>query len=310
MAISSAVGTSASAGLITSTSIGSVVARSVDQPADAGQVDHAVAHHPAPGEHVRGGGEPVGYVVAGDSSLGALDQGVEMGVPPDVVGVDHHAHVGGIEALGQLQRLREGHHHGALGDHHRVQGLDAQPHAALDGVRGERLDPLEHLPACGRQVAVGGRPAHQHEHRRAELRGLVHGGAVVRVALAAARGVRGGEEAAAAEARHPEARTPDQLGGTGRELVPPGREPADAGLGAGLDDLLEREVVGGDLVEREARGVDAHGRIPASASRRPMRSTASAGSRSRPAASARRTRSARCTSVRALSAPATIRKCS
>ena len=52
----------------------------------------------------------------------------------------------------------------------------------------------------------------------------------------------------------------------GTELVAPGREPADPGLGTGLNGLGEIEVVGGDLVEGKAPGVDAHGWTPATAS--------------------------------------------
>ncbi len=175
------------------------------------QVDHAVAHQPASGEQVRGGHEPVRHVVAGDAPGRALDLALQLGVPPDVVGVDHHAHPLGLEALGQVERLRQRHHHRALGDHHRVQRLDAQPYAVLGGVGEERLDALEHLAPRRLQVAVGRRPADQHQHVRAQLGRLLHRRAIVGVALAPAGGVGGREEAAAAEARHAQAGRADAL---------------------------------------------------------------------------------------------------
>ena len=172
----------------------------------------------------------------------------------------------------------------------------------------ERLDSVEHLPASGRQVAVRGRAAHQHEHLGAQLGGLVHGGAVVGVALAATRRIGRREEAAAAQARHPEARVANQLCRARHELVSPGREPADPRRGARLHGLRELQVVGGDLVEGETPGRRGSRPDPGHGEQLPHRAAAAnAGSASSPAPSARRKSSARWVSVRALSSPPTMR---
>ena len=240
--------------------------------------------------------------------VGSRDLALQLGIPPDVVGVDHHSHRRGVEALGQVERLRQRDHHRALGDHHRVKRLDAQADTVLGGVGEERLDALQHLAPRRLQVAVRRRTAHQHQHVGAQLRRLLDGDAVVLRALGLCGAAVGREEAAATEAGHAQAALADARRGIRHELVPPGPEPADLSSRAGLNGRLETQVVGGDLVEAEPGRVEPHGSTPPTASRRRMRSEANGGSASRPAASASRKTSARCTSVRAPSSPATIRK--
>ncbi len=157
-------------------------------------------------------------MVAEDPPRGALDLELELGVPPDVVGIDHHPDLRGIEALGQIERLRQRDHHRALGDHHRVQRLDPQPHAVLDGVgkqesrcprapgaalpRGRRRAPVR-TPARARRCRAR-RPA----RRRVRL-------SLSRSARAAPR--RRGE-AAAAQAGHRSPASRIRLLGARRQL--------------------------------------------------------------------------------------------
>src|ERR1017187_3112022 len=67
---------------------GAGVAGGIDGVAEAAQLNDAVAHHDAAHEDAGEGDRPVGDMEAGDASAGALDLGHDVGVPPDVEGVD------------------------------------------------------------------------------------------------------------------------------------------------------------------------------------------------------------------------------
>ena len=66
-----------------------VVAGRLDQAADVGDVDHAVAHHAAIEQQILGRHQPVADMEAENAGgARALDLALELGVPPDVVDVD------------------------------------------------------------------------------------------------------------------------------------------------------------------------------------------------------------------------------
>ena len=145
------------------------------------------------------------------------------------------------------------------------------------------------------------RPADEHEHVGAERRGLLDRGPVVGVRGAQAGRVGGGEEAAAAEARHAQPGGADQPGrpldADLRDLVAPRPDHRQARPPAGVDRLRQAALVDRDLVEAEPGevGPGAHPwSTPASSSTARMRAAASSGSRSSAAASASTNSSARC----------------
>jgi hypothetical protein len=249
----------------------------------------------------------------------ARDLLLEPWIPEDVVDVDDHAEVLGLEALHEVVGLGQRHDRRALPDHHRVQRLDPEPHPVLGGDRQQPLDAAGDVLARPGQVAVDRRAADEHDHVGAQRRRLLDCPAVVVVGAAPPGRVGRREEAAAAQARDAQAGVGDHCGaalhaGLG-DLVAPRRDRADAVLDAGLDDLGQRPALGRDLVEaqplgrRPAVGRRAHATIPASASTGRIRATASSGSRSSPAASARTSSSDRWMTERALSSPPTMRKC-
>jgi hypothetical protein len=70
---------------------------------------------------------PVTDLVADDPVGRAADLLCQPRVPPDVVGVHHHADGVRREAQGQVHRLTQRGDHRPVGAEHRVQRLDAQP---------------------------------------------------------------------------------------------------------------------------------------------------------------------------------------
>src|SRR5262249_50294566 len=79
---------------------------------DGAQVDHAAAHHAAVEQEVGGGHQPVVDVVGENFFSGARDLALEIGVPPDVIGVDRDA--GAVaQFVAEVVRLRERVHAGA-----------------------------------------------------------------------------------------------------------------------------------------------------------------------------------------------------
>ena len=95
---------------------------------------------PALEQRVRCRAQPVVDVVADDPARRAGDPLRQPRVPERVVDVDHDADAGVADPLGDVQRLAERDDRRPLADHHRVQRLDAQPHAVLDRVREQPLD--------------------------------------------------------------------------------------------------------------------------------------------------------------------------
>ena len=102
-----------------------------------------------------------------------------VGIPPQVVDVDRHAHVVGADGLGDVVGLAPGVDGRAIVGVHRVQRLDGQPHPVRLGVGQHRLDAGADLIARRRQRLARHRPADQHHERRAQRGGLVDGPAVV-----------------------------------------------------------------------------------------------------------------------------------
>src|ERR1700677_3742962 len=64
------------------------VAGLLDQAADAGDVDRAVAHHAAVEHEVAGRHQPVADVERGDAAGGGGDARLQVRVPPDVIDVE------------------------------------------------------------------------------------------------------------------------------------------------------------------------------------------------------------------------------
>ncbi len=83
---------------------------------------------------------------------GARDLPLQVGIPPDVIGVD-----GDAGALAQLVAevvgVRERVHAGAVGGEHRMQWLDRERHARLPRVGQECGERIAHLPAGARDIA-------------------------------------------------------------------------------------------------------------------------------------------------------------
>src|SRR5439155_889378 len=170
-----------------------------------------------------------------------------------------------------------------------------------------------HAPG-GRDILVGRGPTHQHEHFRAEGRRLVHRAPILLDPRRSLVGCGRRKHPAAAHARHTDSgvaqQTRRRLHAHVGELMAPHGDVRHAVPGTGVDDLLERRSLGGDLVEAESgdRRGPRHS-SPASASTRRIRSTARSWSTSSPAASASWNSSARCGTERQLSAPPSMRKC-
>ena len=283
--------------MITSTSIGPLVAGVLDQPSQAGEVDDPIAHQAAAGEHVGGRHQPVADVVARDQAVRGGELVLEPRVPEHVVGVDHDAGVRAVEGAGERERLAERDDRRALADHHRMQRLDPQPHAVVGGEGEQPLDAGGDRGAGGAEVLAVRRAAHEHEDRRPELCRLLDRAAVVVI------GVGRREEAAAAQARDPQAGILQRAWRIRRELVTPRGDPPDAGRRTPFGGLRQAPVVDGDQVEAEAAGVD-----HASSCR--MRASASSGSRRSPARPARTNTSDRCSVERARSRPPSMEKLS
>src|SRR5262249_32722978 len=73
---------------------GTTVARGSDGACDAAYLDHAIAHPAARVYRIRDRHQPVIDMEAHDTPRGACDLGVEVGVPPDMIHIDHHAGMG------------------------------------------------------------------------------------------------------------------------------------------------------------------------------------------------------------------------
>ncbi len=141
----------------------------------------SVAHHPARQQGVRWQrGDPVADLVAHDAFSGALQLLGNAWFPPQVKGVDHHADVDGIEALGDVQRL------GQRGDHPTVRGvdgvhrLDAEVDAVLVGVRNQPLNSQSGAVSCGFQITIARRQptGDEDQCRRIQRRSFLDGLAV------------------------------------------------------------------------------------------------------------------------------------
>ena len=251
------------------------------------------------------------------AGAGARDLREQVGVPPDVIGVDGDA--GAVAQLvAEVERLRKRVHAGAVGGIHRMQRLDRERHAGGARARQKRAKSVAHHGARAADVARAVRQsaADEHETFGAQGRGLVDGALVVVDGALAPRRIGRREHAAAAEVGDAEAVVAHDAGSF-REpdlchLVAPGRNRGDAELCASLDRLSQVELLAHGR-EVDGQSVKSHRRsrayaTPATANTWLMRLAASSGSRSTRALSASRNSSARCTTERALCWPPTMAK--
>jgi hypothetical protein len=293
---------------------------------DARDIDDAVAHHSAVVHRVGGRHQPVADVKGQQPARArALDLGHQFEIPPDVIDVDgntEHPAARRIDAVAHIERVPHRVHTGALGGGHRMQRLDRQRHSGRAGIFEKLRDAVFDLRVRGgdilaRRAAGTGilreAPRDQHETRCAQRLRFIHRAAVVVARLDPVDRV-GREHAAAAISGKRKPGVADCLGGAldpgRRNLIAPGVDRANAVPRAGLDDVEQCALLAhGRSVQRHPAMVAAQvahqASIPRAARTVRIRATARSGSRRRPALSARRKISARCTVERALSWPPT-----
>jgi hypothetical protein len=119
----------------------------------------------------------------------------------------------------------------------------------------ERFDAArDHSPREG-QVAPGWGSAHENQAVAVQLRGLVHGAAVVLERPAALGLGLGAEEAPATQAGDPQPRVGDELCRAGNaelgDALAPGSDRADPVASAALDELSQRPLADRYLVEAQ-----------------------------------------------------------
>ena len=73
-----------------------------DEAADRSDVDAAIAHHPAPEQHIGSRDEPVAHMKSENSPGRAIDLPLEHRIPPDVLDIDHDADCLAIEFIRQV----------------------------------------------------------------------------------------------------------------------------------------------------------------------------------------------------------------
>ena len=192
--------------------------------------------------------------------LRAGDLGFEIGVPPEMIGVDHDTRTL-AELLADIDRLGEQRDAAAVRRIHRVQRLDRERHAAGARMRQDRRHAVEIAPARRLDVARAGRhaAADHHEAVGADRGALVdHALVVVDQRLLSGR-VRAAEQPAAAIAGHLHAVRPDDARRLLRphrlHVLAPRRDAADAVLHQRLDAGLQVELMpDGGEIDREAFG--------------------------------------------------------
>ena len=206
--------------------------------------------------------------------------------------VDNNTDISRIEALGDVQCLRE------RGDHPAVRSvvgfMGSMPKVTPSslGVWHQPLDGQGRAVPGGLEIAVARRQPtrDQHQGRRLKCRGLLERLPVARLRGPRLVGIRGREEPAAAERGDPQARLADQaaclvqahLG----QLLAPDADPAEPGVDAALDRLGQRPraVVRWLSDSRPSAGPVRHRTTPDVASRRrddapPARGRSAAGPR-------------------------------
>jgi hypothetical protein len=118
-----------------------------------------------------------------------------------------------------------------------VEGLDAEPDAALGSIGLDGGDAVDDHLAGGGDVAIGGGPVDEDEEIGAEGYGLIDGVEIVVDSNGALGCGGGGEHSAAAEAGDAESGVADELAclrGVGLDFVTPWADPGDVGAGAGV----------------------------------------------------------------------------
>ena len=145
---------------------------------------------------------------------GARDLAREIGIPPDVIGVDGDADAV-AELVAEIVRLRERVHAGAVGGIHGMQRLDRQRHARLPRVGQERANAsrtCDRAPARSRESLR--QPSHHEDEALRADRGRLVNRAPIVVERGAPPGLVGGRKhAAAAQAGDGHAMRPDELRG-------------------------------------------------------------------------------------------------
>jgi hypothetical protein len=93
------------------------------------QIDDPITHHAAVKQQIARWYQPIADVIRKNAIAqpGSRDLPCEVGIPPDVVGVDCDAD-SVAQGVAQVQRLRERIYTSAVGRIHRVQRLDGQRH--------------------------------------------------------------------------------------------------------------------------------------------------------------------------------------
>src|SRR5579884_71134 len=280
----------------------------LDKAAYAWKVDDAIPHHSAVEQDVAGRHQPVADVICENFTHPprARDLRFEIGVPPDVVGVDRYAHAV-AQRFRKVDRLRERVHAGPIRGIHRMQRLDGKRYLACARMRKDRGQSLGHpLARLGQIARTCGQPAADEYQAFGAERGRLVDCAPILVG-----GVRRRKHAAAAVAAHAQTVVPDhahrrvesELG----HLIAPWVDRRDSVACAGLRRLPQVPLLPyGREIDRQL--ADAHHVIPCKASSLLMRVAASSGSCSTRALSARRNSSARCRIERALSCPPTMMK--
>ena len=196
------------------------------------------------------GEQPIG-------GAGALDAGLQIGIPPDVVNVDGDTQARPAarrELIAQRVRLCERVDAGAIRRVHRVQRLDRERHAGSLRVQEQLADAVANHFARALQilrhdfaVAPFWKTADdEHEAARAERGGLVDGATIVVACRAAIFAIGGGKHAAAAKPGDRQARVANALRRfletRGGNLVAPRRDAANPVSRATRDDFGQRPL--------------------------------------------------------------------
>ena len=231
-----------------------------DALGEAAEIDHPVAGHPAVEAQVAGVGQPVGDVVRRDTPGRPLDPGVQLRVPPDVVGVDRDADLGtAAEGVAPVVRLAQRAQHGAGRAEHRMQRLQRQHDPGVAHVGEQLREAVQRAPPRGIEVAVSGvQPAADRDQAaRPDRGGLIDHTPVVVEPPPPIRRIAGGHHPADAVAAHRHAGVADHARGAFRanlaELLPPHRHRPDTGAGVAVHRLGQRPPVArGELVDGES----------------------------------------------------------
>ena len=140
-----------------------------------------LAHQAAIVEHVLGRRPPVANVEREQVATIAapFDLPLEVGVPPEVIDINHHADVGEPQFVAHVVRLAQRVDRTATVGVHRVERFDSQLHAGLLGMIGHGRDPVADLLPTLRERHTRDRAADEDQDRSAQPLAFVNGTPVV-----------------------------------------------------------------------------------------------------------------------------------